>query len=340
LATKVRKQHRWREWGMLFMLTVMWGSAFLLTKIAVTEMPPTWVVAGRLLIGAGVLALLLLLLRRRPPGGRRPWVFFILIAVLGNALPFVLISWGQQAIDSGQAGVLMAVMPLVTMILAHFFLPDEPLSTLRIAGFLLGFAGIVVLMGPESLLLRGAADQTLLAKLAVLGGAICYAVSAILSRLRPAGDAVVTAAVTTTVAALIMLPWFVADVDPAVNSFQIEPTAWVALMLLGLFSTALAAVVYFHLVKQAGPSFVSLLNYLIPLWAVAVGIVFLGEEPHPAQLLALALALSGVFLSQRTPAGTCPERQDGKEPRSPVDKAPPAAVPVRVGVARARRGDS
>jgi drug/metabolite transporter (DMT)-like permease len=332
-------QRHWRDWGMLLMLTVMWGSAFLLTKVAVTAMPPTWVVSGRLLIGAVVLVLLLVLLQRRPPRGRRAWTFFVLIAIVGNAMPFFLISWGQQAIDSGQAGVLMAIMPLVTMILAHFFLPDEPLSKSRVAGFAMGFGGIVVLMGPGSLLALGTFDETLLAKLAVLGGAFCYAVSAILSRLRPDGDAVVTAAVTTTVAALITLPWYVGGPDRAVTLGQVEPTAWLALVLLGLFSTALAAVVYFRLVKQAGPSFVALLNYLIPLWAVAVGAMFLGEALYPAQLIALTLVLAGVFLSQRKGAKPWAGRHDDTAPSLPVETHQSATVPVRVDVARSRRGE-
>lgn len=286
---------------MLLALTVMWGTAFLLTKVAVDELAPAVVVAGRLLIGAVLLAGLLIVLRRGLPGGRRHWLFFIAIAVVGNTLPFLLISWGQQAVDSGQAGILMAFMPLITLVLAHFALPDERLTWARAFGFLLGFAGVVILMGPQALLDVGHPGDTLAANLAILAGAACYAVASILARLKPAGDDVATAAATTLVATVVVLPWLALQTSPAApdSAPAVSPGAWLAVLALGLFSTAIAAVVYFNLVKRAGASFVAQLNYLIPLWAVLIGIVFLGERPTAAHGFALLLILAGIFVSQR-----------------------------------------
>jgi len=248
-----------------------------------------------------VLAGLLTGLRRGLPGGRRHWLFFVAIAVIGNALPFLLISWGQQAIDSGQAGILMAFMPLITLILAHFALPDEGLTWARAVGFLLGFSGIIVLMGPQALLDIGSPGDALLANLAVLAGAACYAVASILARLKPAGDEVATAAATTLVAAIVVLPWLAVQMprDALDTVATVPPGAWLAVLALGLFSTAIAAVVYFNLVRRAGPSFVSQLNYLIPLWAVLIGVLFLGERPTAAHGYALLLVLAGIFVSQR-----------------------------------------
>ena len=284
---------------MLLALTVMWGTAFTLTKIAVTELAPAQVVGARLLVGAAVLLLMLAVMRRAIQGGRRRWLFYLAIAVVGNALPFTLISWGQQTIDSGQAGILMACMPLITLVLGHFTLPDERLSLPRVGGFMLGLAGVIVLIGPENLPGAGQAEGSLVPMLAVLGGAACYAVAAILARLRPPSEATGTAAATTLIATALMLPWLAFGVGDPAPLVEIGAGAWLAVLLLGVFSTAIAAIVYFRLVARAGPAFVSQLNYLIPLWAVGIGVVFLGEQPSASHLYALLLILAGIYLAQR-----------------------------------------
>ncbi len=286
-----------RDWAMLLALTVMWGSAFLLTKVAVREIPFSWVVSGRLTVAAALLIPLATVLVGQRPRGRRTWLFLLLMAVTGNLLPFSLIAWGQGSIDSGLAGILMAVMPLATLSLAHFLIPGERLTPYRIGGFALGFLGVVVLVGPASLQsgLRNAAD--LWPMLAVLAGAWCYAVSAVLARLRPPGDALTTAAAVTALAALLSLIPAPTHEHMALPA-AISPAALVALLCLGIFSTAIAAVVYFQLVATAGPAFVSQLNYFIPLWAVGIGILFLGETPQPNHLYALVCILAGVVLTQ------------------------------------------
>ncbi|MGF1546654.1 MAG: DMT family transporter [Thiotrichales bacterium] len=304
-------RHRPTDWVMLLALTAMWGTAFLLTKVAVTALPPDWVVFGRLAIASVLLLPAALWWAQTGRGGARLWVFLVLIALFGNALPFSLITWGQQRIDSGLAGILMAVMPLFTLGLAHFFVPNERLTRYRVGGFALGFAGIVVLTGPEALTRSTGRSAELLAMLAVLGGAVCYAVSAILSRLRPASEAVHAAAATTALATLMMLP--LTRFDAALAGADLPLDAVLAVAALGVFSTAVAAVVYFRLIHSAGPSFVSQLNYLIPLWAVALGIAFLGERPQPNHLYALGLILSGILLthfeSRVTPTPIDPTRE-------------------------------
>jgi drug/metabolite transporter (DMT)-like permease len=291
------------DWAMLLALTVMWGSAFLLTKVAVTGLAPPLVVAGRLVLGCALLLVAWAAVSRRRPRGRRLWAFYVLIAFFGNALPFTLISWGQQFIPSGLAGILMAVMPLATLGLAHFTIPGERLTVQRVAGFLLGFTGVAVLMGPDALPAAGEVGAGLLPMLAVLAGAFSYAVSAILARLRPASDALSSAAATTLLATAMVMP-LALGAGGGVPEGPPPGSALAAVALLGLFSTAVAAVVYFRLITRAGPAFVSQLNYLIPLWAVAVGVAFLGESPEASHLYALALILAGIFVShgrRRTP---------------------------------------
>ncbi len=284
------------HWLLLAALVAMWGSSFMFTKVAVSALPPETVVAGRLVIAAAGLTALLFALGKSLPGGRRPWLFFLALAVLGNALPFWLISWGQQRIDSGLAGILMAIMPLTTLVLAHFFVAGERLNPIRLAGFVLGFFGIVALVGPDALLELETGGTALLSELSVLGGAVCYAVNTIVARRRPDGDPLVAGAGVTLLASVIMVPLAVAGGPPAIAA--IPAAAALAVAVLGIVSTALAAVVYFKLVSVAGPTFVSLINYLIPLWAVVVGMVFLGETPEWRALGALALILSGIALSE------------------------------------------
>jgi drug/metabolite transporter (DMT)-like permease len=284
----------------LLALMLMWGSAFLLTKVAVSSLDPDTVVAGRLLVAC--LLLVPLAVARRasrvgPSWGPRLWLFFFLIATFGNALPFTLIAWGQQRIDSGLAGILMAVMPLVTLGLSHHLVPGERLTPFRAAGFLLGFVGVIVLMGPGALAEAFSGGGHLLPMLAVVGGAVCYAISAILARLRPPSEPLPSAAVTTLMAAAMMLPLTLGPQDPKAVA---NPTfvSLAAVLALGVFSTAWASIVYFRLISNAGPAFLSQLNYLIPLWAVAVGMLVLGERPEPNALYALVLILGGILLTQ------------------------------------------
>lgn len=296
---------------MLLSLTLMWGTSFLLTKIAVGGLPPDLVVAGRLVLATLLLVPAAWLLATRPVAGRRLWVFYVLIAVFGNVLPFSLIAWGQTFIASGLAGILMAIMPLATLGLAHFLVPGEHLTRYRAAGFVLGFAGVVVLMGPDAFSDLANGQGHLLPMLAVLGGAISYAVSSILARLRPTSDALFSAASTISLASLMMVPVVVLTGDVTGDAaVQVAPETphLIAVALLGVFATAIATIVYFKLVKSAGPSFVSQLNYLIPLWAVGVGMLFLGEEPEPNHLYALGLILCGILVTQLERRGTAPAR--------------------------------
>jgi drug/metabolite transporter (DMT)-like permease len=283
------------HWLLLFALVAMWGSSFLFTKIAVAAIAPLDLVAGRFVLASLVLGALLAATRRSPPRGLRLWLFIAAMALVGNCVPFWLISWGQQRIDSGLAGILMAVMPLATVMLAHFF-AGERLNRFKAAGFLVGFLGIVVLVGPAVLLELSGSGTTLVSELAVLGGAICYAVNTIIARRRPQSEALAVSAGVALTACLVMAPAAAATGLP--DPGEVPASAVAALLFLGVVSTATATVVYFKLITLAGPSFLSLINYLIPAWAVLMGALFLGERPTWTALAGLALILSGIALAE------------------------------------------
>lgn len=300
------------EWALLLLLVALWGSAFVLVRMALDAFSPVAVTAGRLLIGAGVLLLALLLTRRRVPLAARTWAFFLAIAILGNALPFFLIAWGQVSIPSGLTGILMAVMPLVVLLLAHFFVAGERLTGRRAAGFAAGFLGVVVLTGPEALAAAFGRDAALLSQLAVLGGAVCYGIAAIVARRGPRLHPVVLAAPVLSIAAVLtgLFLWAsgTAGGPTAIVHAPVTLGPGLALAALGALSTGLAAVVYFVLVHRAGPTFVSLINYLIPVWAVVLGAAVLDERLPPRAFAALGLILAGVVIARRQP-----RREEGSQ---------------------------
>jgi drug/metabolite transporter (DMT)-like permease len=286
------------DWGLLAALIVLWGSSFAMTKIAVAAITPHWVVALRLIVAALVLTAVLAASGRRLPRDRSSWLWFAWLGVMGNSLPFFLISWGTQFVPSAVAGILMAGVPLFVVVLAHFFLPDEPLSAGKAAGFGLGFAGVALLIGPSAFAGFGTDAVLLVAELVILSATLSYAIFGITGRRAPpmsamvrATGSLIAAALFSTVAALALEPveFFSAPLPPLAATFG-----------LGLLSTAAAAVVLFRLLASAGPSFISFANYGIPAYATAIGIVFLGEDLGIATLAALALILAGVWLAERS----------------------------------------
>jgi drug/metabolite transporter (DMT)-like permease len=289
--------HRIRDWALLAALVAMWGSAFMFIKLGVATVPPATLAASRLTLGA---ALLYAVMRMRglalPPLGQR-WLSFAALAIVGNSVPFYLISWGQQFIDSALAGILMAIMPLATMLLAHFFVSGERLRAHRTIGFATGFAGVLVLMGPAALAGLGGSSAKIAAQLAVLGGALCYATNSVIARRLVAADFLVASTGVIIVASIMAVP-FALVIDrawvyaPSTGSFA-------AIVWLGVGPTALATLLYFRLIAAAGPTFMSLFNYLSPLVAVLAGVLLLGEQPGAAALAGLTLILLGVALSRR-----------------------------------------
>jgi len=282
------------DWFALLALTLMWGTAFMFNELALASFPPSVLVAGRIFIATAVL---LTFMRangiRLPPVGRR-WIPLLIMAVLGNVLPFQLVAWAQQHINSSLAGILMAVMPLFVLTLAHFLLPGSKLTPYRLVGFVVGFVGVVTIIGPEAL--RGLDDNsTLWGAIAVLGAALSYSLNSIYARRLGATNPVQLSAGMLVAASLLSLPGAAVDV-PGLVSPGVAATA--SLAVLGLLSTGLATVLYFRLVQGPGPTFLSFVNYLVPPCAVLAGSLFLDETVSSSVYAGMFLILSGIALSE------------------------------------------
>ena len=287
---------------MLAALVALWGSNFMFIKLGVAEVPPATLVATRLVIGAVILVAVVRALGYTFPSIGRAWMPYVVLAVVGNCMPFWFITWGQTSIDSALAGILMAIMPLTTLLLAHFFVAGEHMTRNRVLGFLLGFVGIVVLMGPAALAGLGGAPIEVLAQLSVLAGALCYAANGVIIRVTLRGDVMVASAAIIAVAAVVSVPVALVVDQP----WHLDP-GWTAVSILfwiGVGPTAIATLVHLKLIASAGPTFMSLINYCIPVVALLLGVALLGEEPGANAYSGLLLILAGIALSQlRRPTG-------------------------------------
>jgi drug/metabolite transporter (DMT)-like permease len=273
------------EWALLLLLATLWGGSFFFGKMALAVFPALTLVALR--TGLAALALLLFLALRgiALPLALAAWGRFLVMGLLNNALPFALINWGQTQIDSGLAAILNATTPLFTVILAHLVTSDEKLTRNRMAGVVLGFAGVVVMIGPAAL---GGAG---LAKLAVVAAALSYACAGLYGR-RLGGLAPATAACGMLVAAtLIMLPLALVLDRPALPAGAV---IWEAVGALALFSTALAYIVYFRILATAGATNLLLVTFLIPVSALLLGGIVLGERPDATAFAGMALIFLGL----------------------------------------------
>jgi drug/metabolite transporter (DMT)-like permease len=286
-----------KNWALLAALVAMWGSAFMFVKIGVASVPPSTLVAARLAVGAAVLYAMVRMrgLRLGPLGPGS--LAIALLAVVGNCVPFFLITWGQQFVDSALAAILMAAMPLATMVLAHFLVAGERMTPGRGGGFLIGFAGIVFLMGPAALAGVGGSLREVVAQATILGGALCYAANSVLARRVVTDDFLITSTAVIIVATVVMVPVALVVDRPWTLSPSWASAA--AILWLGAGPTAIATIVYFRLIAAAGPTFMSIVNYLSPLVALVAGVLLLGEEPGPSAITGLALIMLGIAVSRR-----------------------------------------
>lgn len=286
-----------KNWAMVAALGLTWGSTFLVIELALQGIGPAWLAASRICFAAALM-LVIQRVRRVPlfvdPHGPRPWGLVVVVALLSSAIPFNLLSWGQQYVTSGFAGVSMAAVALIVLPMAHFMVPGERMTLRRTVGFLIGFLGVCVLIGGQAFDSSGAALEPW-GRAACLGVAFCYGAGSVLLRRLPAVDPVNLSGVLLLIGAFAVLPnaLITEGWPPAISA---ETWFWIA--LLGLIPTAAANVLRVTVIRQAGPVFLSIVNYIVPVVSVVMGWLILSEPLPGSLVLALVLILLGVAISQ------------------------------------------
>lgn len=280
--------------GLLVLVALIWASAFVAIKVAVPETGPLWLAAGRVAIGALVIAPYVIWRGLVLPSTRDVWALVIVMAMLNVVVPFFLVSWAGQTIDAGMMALLMGTGPFMALIGSHLFTNDDKINTLKLIAVALGFTGVLVLVGGATIGQMGSAHIT--AQLATLCASLCYASSGLLVRridippTRLAFLALCVAAVTLIVLAL------------AIDGVPAElpgPSALLALVYLGALPTGLAYVMRYQLIRAIGFSTFALSIYMIPPFGVMLGVVLLGEALEPNVLIALALIVVGLYFARR-----------------------------------------
>jgi drug/metabolite transporter (DMT)-like permease len=276
-----------REWAMLIALSVLWGGSFLFVGVAVKELPPLTIVLLR--VGLAALALLVVLaaIGIPLPRDRRVWAAFFCMGLLNNAIPFTLIAWGQSHIPSGVASIFNATTPLFTVVVAHYWTSDEKMTPGRLAGVIVGLAGVIVMIGEAAL---HSLDVDVVAQMAMLAAAFLYAVSGVYGRrFKAMGvEPLATAAGMLTASSVLLLP-VTLIVDRPWQMAVPSLAAIASILGLALLATALAFILYFRLLASAGATNLLLVTFLIPVSAIVLGATLLGERLEPKHFAGMAL---------------------------------------------------
>ncbi len=285
----------YKHWALLGYLILVWGFAFALIAVALESFHPVFIVWCRLWMGAVVVWGVWRWRGRAWSMGREWWPRLTLLSFTGNIIPFSLIAWAEQSVPSAEVGILMALMPIATLLLAHWLLEHEPLTWRRSVGVVMGFVGVGLLVG-DGLLSRGASGQWP-GQLATLLATVSYAFNGVYAKRIPSGHPVDLALGTLVVGSLLLA-------GPAVwlqlsgPGLAVTASAVGVLAILGVMATGVATWCYFVVVTERGPGFLSTINYLIPAVAFAAGTVLLAEPWGWEHLLALLFILVGVRLIQ------------------------------------------
>jgi drug/metabolite transporter (DMT)-like permease len=292
VAPMIRTVMNRSDWLILAVLALIWGGAFLFIGIAVRHVQPLTYVWLRLTIAAAAMWAFVKFRGQGVGLPREVWGAILVLALLNNALPFALFGWGQTHIASGLAAILNATTPIWGVVVAHFLTQDERMSPRKIAGVLLGFGGVAIMIGPSLLSSLG---TSALAQLACVTASLCYALAAVWAR-RFKRMEVSPLSVTTgqlTAGALIMLPVSMIVDQPWTHALP-PLSAWGAIVALALLCTAFGYVLYFRLIDSAGATNALLVTLLVPPVAILLGGLFLNESLAPQDFLGLGLIALGL----------------------------------------------
>ena len=305
------------EWLVFLALACAWGSSYLFIKIGVETLTPLTLVAARVAIGAGVLALVMLITRQSLPQRRAVYGHMVVVALLGIVIPFTLITWGEQSIDSGLAAILNGTVPLFAIVLAAMVLHDEPITVNRLIGLAVGFAGLVVLTSPN---LGSGPGGTLPGVLALIGSSISYAAAGVYARHTVSDVPPLTNAfLEVGFAAVITLLLALAFGNPFAT--RVEASTVLSVLWLGLIGSGLAFLAFFFLLGRWGATRTSLVAYLMPVVGVVLGVLVLRESVSVPVLVGMGLIIAGVAVANS---------QFGQR-RLLGRRAPPTAAAPEVG---------
>jgi drug/metabolite transporter (DMT)-like permease len=294
------------DWTILLVLSVLWGGSFFFIELAIPTVAPLTLVLIRVVLAAAFLWAFLLVRRERlalPPGAA---FALLVLALLNNVVPFSLFAWAQAEISGGLASILNATTPIWGVVVAHAFTRDEKAGPAKVAGVLLGFAGVAVMIGAD---LLGQIGANALAQIACLASTLCYALAGVWAR-RFRGMGVSPLAVSTgqlSAAAIVMVP-LVLVFEPPWLARAPSAEAWWALVALALFCTTFAYILYFRLLASAGATNSLLVTFLIPITAILLGALLLGERLEARHFAGMALIGAGLAaidgrMFRRRPAG-------------------------------------
>ncbi|KAA3505192.1 DMT family transporter [Rhizobium rhizogenes] len=289
------------EWGMLVALSLLWGGSFFFIGIAVKELPPVTIVTLRVSLAATALLIVCRIMGLHLPRQWAVWRAFFGMGLLNNIIPFCLIVWGQTHIASGLASILNATTPLFTVMVAHFLTADEKMTGNKLAGVLIGFAGVATMIGPAAF---GGAISGLWGQIAILGAAISYSFAGIFGRrfkamgvpplMTATGQISSSTLMLIPAALLIDKPWTLAM--PSLGT-------WGALIGIALLSTALAYLIFFRILATAGATNLALVTFLIPVSAILLGSLILGEQLEIKHFAGMAMIAAGLAaIDGRLPA--------------------------------------
>ena len=283
------------NWFLLILLSAIWGGAFTLNKIALDLYTPEVIVAGRLIVGSAFLIVLIYFIYKRFSFNLSQLNYYLFMSLVGIVIPFIAIINGQRNIDSAMAGILMATMPITTILLSHFFLVDEKINQQKFIGFLISFFGVFILIYREDLFINNSFSTTLISQLQVMLGSTLYSIAAIYGKKYKMTDPVSASTGTILFATFFMLIYliFIDESNVSIPTLLVNYN----ILLLGILCTAIATIIYFQILQTAGASFLSIMNFLIPLWAILFGILILNDDFSWNYIFGLLIILSGIKLA-------------------------------------------
>ncbi len=281
------------DYLLLVGLAMLFGISFTLTNIGVQSIPPLSLAAGRVLLAFFMLYPLMRLYGQRMPAIGRIWWVLLGSGFFGNALPFALISWGQMSVQAGLTAIFMAVMPLVTLLLAHWLTDDEKLDRWKFLGVMFGMSGVAILMGWSALQALG---DELIRQAAILLGAVCYAINALITRKLTHLPRWSTITALMFSASVLLMPMSLWLEQPW--NIQVSLPSFLSMVALAIGPTAIATVLILIIISRQGASFLSQINFLVPIFGMLFGVALLSERLPANAYFALVVILLGIGLSR------------------------------------------